>query len=151
MMINEPIEWLEAVAESAVEMVTGQIEMMSNQGEFVTEAKRLNLRVGLALDLETKLEELDWQITETVDQILIMAVRAGKEEQSFNKDALEKILKLRKMGFDKNICVDGAVGEKTIKACVKAGANILAVGSSLWRAEDVGIQLKKLQQLAETP
>ena len=144
LMTVEPADWLEVCKIEGVKTAIGQIENMSSQREFVEEAKELNLRVGLGVDLETDLKELDWLIAKEVDLILIMAVRAGKEGQKFNQESLGRVRELRRRGFAKEICVDGGVNEQTIGKCVKAGADVLAVGSCLWQAEDVAEQWRRL-------
>jgi len=144
LMTVEPADWLEICKIEGVKTAIGQIENMSSQKEFVEEAKRLNLRVGLAVDLETELKELDWPAAQSADLILIMAVRAGKEGQKFNQESLNRVRELRKKGFSKEICVDGGVNEQTIGKCVKAGADVLAVGSCLWQAEDTAEQWRRL-------
>lgn len=149
LMMVEPAEWLEVCKIEGVKTAIGQIENMSSQKEFVEEAKELNLRVGLGVDLETDLKELDWLAAQEADLILIMAVRAGKEGQKFNQESLSRIRELRKRGFVKEICVDGGVNEQTIGKCVKAGADVLAVGSCLWQAEDIEGEFKRLTRLAE--
>jgi len=149
LMTEEPIEWLKVCSEEGVNTAIGQIENMSSQKEFVEEGRRLGLKVGLAVDWETDLADLDWPVAKEADLILIMAVRAGKEKQQFNKAALERVKIIRTKGFVKEVCVDGGVNEGTIGACVKAGADVLAVGSCLWRAEDVRQEFKKLSRLAE--
>lgn len=149
LMIVEPIDWLEKCQEEGVRTAIGHIEYMSSQKEFVEEAKRLGLKAGLAVDLETDLKELDWLTAKTADMILIMAVRAGKEGQEFNAEALKRVQELRKKGFMGEICIDGGVNEETIGKCVKAGADVLAMGSCLWQAEDVEKQWQKLTRLVE--
>lgn len=144
LMTVEPADWLEVCKIEGVKTAIGQIENMSSQKEFVEEAKELNLRVGLGVDWETELKELDWLAAQEADLILIMAVRAGKEGQKFNQESLSRIQELRKRGFAKEICVDGGVNEQTIGKCVKAGADVLAVGSCLWQAEDVAEQWRRL-------
>ena len=149
LMTVEPADWLEVCKIEGVKTAIGQIENMSRQKEFVEEAKELNLRVGLGVDLETDLKELDWPAAQEADLILIMAVRAGKEGQKFNQESLGRVRELRKRGFAKEICVDGGVNEQTMGKCVKAGADVLAVGSALWQAEDIEEEWKRLNQLAE--
>ena len=144
LMTVEPADWLEVCKIEGVKTAIGQIENMSSQKEFVEEAKELNLRVGLGVDWETDLKELDWLIAKEVDLILIMAVRAGKEGQKFNQESLGRVRELRRRGFAKEICVDGGVNEQTMGKCVKAGADVLAVGSCLWQAEDVAEQWRRL-------
>jgi len=149
LMTVEPIDWLEVCVEGGVEMVVGHVENMGNQKEFVEEAKRLGLKPGLAVDLETDLEGLDWSVAKTVDQLLVMTVRAGKEAQKLSQEGLEKVKKLRKKGFEKEICVDGGVNEATIARCVKAGADVLAIGSALWKAGKVKEEYERLSKVAE--
>ncbi len=145
LMIAEPVEWLEKCREEAVDLVIGQIESMSGQGEFKKEAEMLGIKWGLAVDLDTPLTDLDWGVAKDADQLLVMTVRAGKEGQKFSLPALNKVKTLREKGFKKEICVDGGVNETTIGKCLKAGADVLAVGSSLNRAEDVVAAWENLQ------
>src|SRR3990167_5071121 len=87
LMTVEPADWLEVCKIEGIKTAIGQIENMSSQKEFVEEAKELNLRVGLGVDLETDLKELDWLTAREVDLILIMAVQAGKEGQKVNQQS----------------------------------------------------------------
>ncbi|MCX6816667.1 MAG: thiamine phosphate synthase [Candidatus Beckwithbacteria bacterium] len=148
LMVEEPIDWLEICRQEGVNMVIGHIENMSSQEEFIKEARRLSLKVGLAVDLETDFNELEWLVAKEADLILVMTVRAGQEQQKFSAAALERVKLLRKKGFIKEICVDGGVNEVTIKDCVRAGADVLAIGSALWKAANVKQQLGKLMGLA---
>lgn len=145
LMTVEPVEWLKSCAEEGVGIVIGQIEHMSSQKEFVEEAKSLGLKVGLAVDLETAWEDLDWAAAARTDQLLIMTVRAGQEGQKLSEEGLKRVRLIRDKGFTKEVCVDGGVNEATIEACVRAGADVLAVGSALWQAENINT---KYQQLA---
>lgn len=147
LMTVEPVEWLELCAEEGVKTVIGQIEHMSSQKEFVDEAKSLGLKVGLAVDLETSFEDLEWSVTERVDQLLIMTVRAGQEGQKLSAEGLKRVRLIRNRGFIKEICVDGGVNEITIQACVKAGADVLAVGSALWKTDNISEKYQQLLKL----
>jgi len=145
LMVTEPVEWLAKCQEEAVDLVIGQIESMSNQGEFKKEAESLGIKWGLAIDLETAITDLDWAVAETADQLLVMTVRAGKEGQKLDEKGLDKVKALREKGFTKEICVDGGVNEATLSKCLQAGADVLAIGSRLSQAEDVVGAWNKLQ------
>jgi ribulose-phosphate 3-epimerase len=149
LMVAEPVEWLERCHEEAVDMVIGQIENMSSQAEFKKLAQDLGIKWGLAIDIDTRVEDLDWDVAKDADQILVMTVRAGKEGQKLDPKALDKVKDIRTKGFSKEICVDGGVNPKTVEACVKAGADVLAVGSSLGSAEDPAKVYQQLKTLAE--
>ena len=148
LMVSEPVTHLPVCAKYGAGVVTGQIELMSDQKEFVREAERLGLKAGLAVDLETDFDDLDWPVAQGVTQILVMTVAAGKEEQKFDKTALEKVRRLRNKGFGGEICVDGGVNEQSIGMCVKAGADLLAVGSAIWKATDPKAAHEALSGLA---
>lgn len=150
LMIAEPVEWLEKCHEEAVETVVGQIESMSSQGEFKKAALELGIGWGLAVDLDTPLDELDWAAAKDADQLLVMTVRAGKEGQTLMQKGLDKVKKLRQKGFSREICVDGGVGPETIIKCLAAGADVLAVGSFLSRAQDVVAAWKELEEKVKT-
>lgn len=148
LMVLEPVEFLEVCKKAGVWLATGQIENMSSQKEFVAEAKDLGLKVGLAVDLETDLAELNWITAKDCDQLLVMTVRAGEEGQELSEAGLDKVKALRSKGYQGEICVDGGVNQKTIKRCVKAGADVLAVGSALCTAYNVKQKYKELRRLA---
>ena len=145
LMVAEPVEWLEKCREEAIDLVVGQIESMSSQVEFKKEAEKLGVKWGLAVDLDTPLTDLDWGAAKDADQLLVMTVRAGKEGQKLAPIALNKVKALREKGFTKEICVDGGVNLDTIAKCFKAGADVLAVGSSLNQASDVQAAWDELQ------
>ena len=149
LMVEELIKLIEQCREAEVELVVGQIELMENQLEFVKLAKERQLRAGLGLDLETGVDFLDEEVIGELDQILLLAVKAGFSGQEFDKRVLEKIGQVRELGFEGEVCVDGGVNGETVEACVQAGANILAVGSGLWQAEKAEVELKRLRRLAE--
>lgn len=149
LMTMEPIEWLECCAEEGVKTAIGQIEHMSSQKEFVEEAKNLGLKVGLAVDLETAWEDLEWPAAAAADQLLVMTVRAGQEGQKLSQEGLRRVKLIREKGFKKEVCVDGGVNEMTIRACVKAGADVLAIGSALWKTDKIESQYQKLLELAQ--
>ncbi|MDD4878493.1 MAG: hypothetical protein PHO02_05660 [Candidatus Nanoarchaeia archaeon] len=65
----------------------------------------------------------------------IMTVNPGKCGQKFDRKGLKKIKECRKYGHS-CISVDGGINEKTAKAVLKAGADILVAGSYIFNAKD---------------
>ena len=150
LMLAEPVEWLEKCREEAIDLVVGQIESMSSQAEFKKTAQELGIKWGLAVDLDTAITDLSWEIAKDADQLLVMTVRAGKEGQKLELKGLDKVKALRQKGFNREICVDGGVNETTVEKCLKAGADVLAIGSSLSQAEDVVLAWQNLQGKIKT-
>lgn len=130
LMVNEPINYLDKLADAGFSTFVGHVEKMSDQVEFVAKAEELGA-ASLALDLETSIDEIKVDL-EDLDQILLMSVKAGRSGQEFDKSVLDKIKKLREKYFGK-IEIDGGVNEETLKLAKSAGANNFCVTTSLFK------------------
>ncbi len=75
------------------------------------------------------------------DMVLVMSVEPGFGGQKFMPDALDKLSHLRaeidRRGLDTLLEVDGGVNDVTGAECVKAGADVLVVGSYLFGTGDL--------------
>ncbi len=136
LMVKEPANWVEKVANAGADRIIGQIEMMTSQKEFVEKVQYTNLRIGLAVDLETPVASLDPLILNNVDVVLVMAVKAGWGGQSFDKRVLAKIKELDEIRVrDKTpfkICVDGGETESVIDDTHFAGADEVVIGARIF-------------------
>ncbi len=92
-----------------------------------------------------------------VDMILIMTVNPGFGGQGFISDMVHKIQRLKKMIEDYkrltgkhdrviDIQVDGGINLDTAPKVVGAGATVLSVGTSIFRADDPVAFVKSLRQ-----
>ena len=136
LMVKEPINWVEKSANAGADRIIGQIEMMGSQLEFVEKVQLTNLRVGLAIDLDTPVSMLDSLVLNNLDVVLVMAVKAGWGGQEFNPKILDKIKELDQIRIrDKTpfrICVDGGETEAVIGDTHFAGADEVAVGQRIF-------------------
>ena len=84
-----------------------------------------------AKDIENVLEDMD--------MILIMSVNPGFSGQKFIPTVLPKIEQLKGMieekGLDLDVEVDGGIDPDTAPKVVKAGVNILAAGSAVFKGK----------------
>lgn len=98
--------------------------------------KKLGIKVGLAINPETRVEKLIPYIKD-IDMILFMSVNPGKGGQKFKKSVLEKIQKIKRI-LNKSvvISIDGGVNDEHIKECKKAGCNMVVSGSYVTLSDD---------------
>jgi ribulose-phosphate 3-epimerase len=75
-----------------------------------------------------------------------MTVNPGFGGQGFISSVLTKIKALRKI-YKGDIAVDGGINELTAKRVIKAGANILACGTYIFRARHPRQAIEKLKDL----
>ena len=153
LMVTDPVVYLDKDLPEPTGLVIGQIEMMASQLEFVRRAKEEGYQAGLAIDLETPVESLKLQALDLCDQVLMLAVKAGEGGQKFSPSCLSKIRELsswrQKEGWDFQIAVDGGLNAKTIPSCLEAGAEVFCVGNSIWKADNPGKKIKRLEELLE--
>lgn len=157
LMTIEPVNFIyECKQIENARSVIGQIERMSSQKEFIKEVLEFNLQPGLALDLYTPVESIERESWEELRIINILGNLAGFQGEPFKGqivlDKIKEVAMLKKK-FDLQrleIAVDIGVNEDTIGQIAKAGAGGVAVGSLLWKSEDIEAQVARLRENAQT-
>ena len=80
-----------------------------------------------------------------------MSVNPGFGGQKFIYRTINKIRKLRTMIDERNLNVDieidGGVGLQNAEAILKAGANVLVAGSSVFKSDDPIATVKRLKSI----
>lgn len=136
LMVDSPIDWVERCVNAKADRIIGQIEMMDDQMEFIDMVQKNNLRVGIAIDLDTPVSKINPDVFGIVDVILVMSVKAGFGGQEFNLKALDKVIELSKIRDDKSapfrICIDGGVNKNNIADIENSGANEVVIGRILF-------------------
>jgi len=136
LMVNEPINWVEKCASAGAERIVGHIEEMSDQVAFVGKVQEVGISIGLGIDLDTPVSKIDPTILTNLDTVLVMSVPAGFGGQKFDEKALKKVIELniirKKDDTPFKIHVDGGVTSANISEIVKAGADEVSVGRSLF-------------------
>lgn len=146
MMVANPQQWIEPMADANVNLYTFHIEPVENEITTVCrKVKESGMKVGLALKPGTSLEMVK-EFIPLADMILIMTVEPGFGGQKFMTDMMPKVKWLRENYPNLDIEVDGGVGPSTISACAEAGANMIVSGTAVVQADnqkDVMSMLKK--------
>lgn len=104
--------------------------------------------VSVAINPETPIEVLE-DLMKHLYSVTILAVHPGASGQSFDPHILQKIETLRMLHPTINIEVDGGINKNNIAQIVRAGANILCVGSAVFGSGDPKQNILELKELAE--
>ena len=138
LMIQHPEQYVSQFADSGADIITVHVEACSSLHRLIHSIKELNVKAGIALNPATTLTSIE-EILPYVDLVLIMSVEPGYGGQSFIQSSLDKISRLRKMLDNRKINaeleVDGGITVNNAPGIVKAGANVLAIGSSIFNAK----------------
>ncbi|MBI4259409.1 MAG: ribulose-phosphate 3-epimerase [Actinobacteria bacterium] len=148
LMIEAPARLFDDFQQAGTEMVTCHVEALDDPADAVAQARKRDFRVGLAVNPETPVERL-YPHLEEVDSVLVMTLhRTGWAGQPFNEDMLPKVEAVRReidrLGLAVDVEVDGGINEETGRRCLAAGATVLAVASSIFKAPDPGEAARRL-------
>lgn len=147
LMIERPERYLEQFYEAGADAITVHIEAVEDAASTLKAIRDLGAAAGLALNPDTPLEEVTPYLDQC-DLVLAMSVNAGFGGQSFNPVALEKLKKLKEIKPDHVLLeVDGGVNATTIASCSEAGADLLVVGSAIFKQDDYGTAVGQLNTL----
>lgn len=128
--------WLEVVDRVIVHFESKITNRELGIRELIKKAHKKKKQIGLALNPETHFS-VATPFLNGLDLVLLMTVQPGWGGQEFKKWILDKIKFLREIWPDGNIEVDGGVSDENIKDIIKAGANLICVGTYIFRSKDI--------------
>lgn len=135
LMIENPDRYLDAFAQAGSDSLLVHWEGNANLHRTIQHIKSLGKKSGVTINPATPAEAIG-EILPAVDLVLVMTVNPGFGGQSFMHDVLPKIRQVREMidrvNPDIELEIDGGVDPVTAPLGVKAGANVLVAGSSIF-------------------
>ena len=149
LMVQEPIRYVEAFQKAGAAYVTVHLEACEDVKTTLDKIHACGMKAGLAVNPETDVKELVPYL-EDVEMILIMSVHPGFGGQKFIPESLDKIREVRAMLNEKNletdIQVDGGIYVENVREVLDAGANVIVVGSAVFRG-DAGENTAKFMEI----
>ena len=135
LMISPVEKYIKAFADAGSAIITLHPEATDNLKRAIQTVKSHGKKAGVSLNPKTPISAL-MDVINDIDLILIMSVNPGFAGQSFMSEVLPKVSELRKMINDKklkiDIEIDGGINFETAPLAVKAGANILVSGTTIF-------------------
>src|SRR6202012_4204738 len=108
-------------------------------------------KVGLAVKPKTPLSAVKEYLGK-IDRLLVMTVEPGFGGQKFMPDMMEKVKQAvqwrEEGGFKYDIEVDGGLDEHTIWEAVRAGAEVIVAGTSIFKDTDLESAVHNLRDNA---
>lgn len=149
LMITEPIRYVEAFVKAGADLITIHLEACEDVQATIDKIRECGVKVGISICPDTPVSSLE-EWVDKVDMVLIMSVHPGFGGQSFIPTSLDKIRELKAMidqkGLTVDIQVDGGIGLGNVEEVVKAGANIIVAGSSVFK-NDVGANTRAMLEI----
>ena len=143
LMISPVHKYIEDYAKAGADIITIHPEATENLKDSINLIKKLNKKVGVSLNPDTKINVLDGHFP-NIDLILIMSVFPGFGGQKFIPDTIHKIRNIKdikeKNKYNFDIEVDGGINFTNSKEVINAGANILVSGTTIFKENNGDIK-----------
>ena len=143
LMISPVHKYIEDFSNAGADIITIHPEATDNLIESINLIKKLNKKIGVSLNPDTKLSVIE-NILDQIDLVLIMSVYPGFGGQKFMPEVVEKIKNLKKIKEEKkfnfDIEVDGGINFDNNKIVIEAGANILVSGTTIFKENNGDIK-----------
>lgn len=150
LMISEPGRFLDEYINAGCDSITFHVEVDEPIEPTLAAIRAAGRAAGLALRPATPLSALE-PYRELLDIVLVMTVEPGFGGQAFMRGPAAKIRDahglLRTQG---SVHVDGGVKAETAEIAGGYGADVLVVGTALWRARDhLATEVERIRAIAE--
>lgn len=107
------------------------------------------LSLGLALNVASELSLIE-QYIDDIDYVQFMGIaHIGHQGEPFDERVVRKIAQFTRSYPHMPVQVDGGVSLKNAPALLTAGASRLVVGSDLWRADNLGEEMLRFEEMGE--
>ncbi|MEY4335092.1 MAG: hypothetical protein RLZZ45_11 [Bacteroidota bacterium] len=139
LMIEEPEKYAQAFREAGANILTVHAEACRHLHRNLQQIKSLDLKAGIAINPHTPLSSIE-EVLADADLVCIMSVNPGFGGQKFISSSLDKISRLKELILKKSLTtlieVDGGVTLENAPQIVKAGADVLVAGNTVFSAPD---------------
>ena len=155
MMVIEPEKLVEPFAKAGADGITFHIEAAEKPQEVINLIRASGKDVGLSLKPKTPVADIE-PFLDQIDLLLIMSVEPGFGGQGYVDGSTERVAEIKQLLIKKclkdrvKIEVDGGIKLHNAKEVLDAGADILVVGSEVFKAEDPVGMMRSFYELANS-
>ena len=136
LMVDNPLDMIEPFAEAGSDFLTVHVEVVDDVPSVLGKVKDIGVRPGISLRPDTPVEAVTGYL-ELVDIVLVMSVFPGFGGQVFIEDSYSRIQRIadasKYLKSPPLISVDGGVDMDNARLLVRAGANHIVAGTSIFR------------------
>ena len=143
LMISPVHKYIKEYSDSGADIITFHPEATENMKDTISLIKSLNKKVGVSLNPDSEINKIS-NYLDGIDLVLVMSVFPGFGGQKFIPEVLNKIKTLKELkdknNYNYDIEVDGGVNFSNSKDILKAGANILVSGTTVFKENNGDIK-----------
>jgi len=139
LMIVNPEKHIEKFAQAGADIITVHQEAVNDLEVCLNGIKSRGIKCSVSIKPNTPVDAIK-DVLPIIDMVLIMTVEPGKGGQSLIESTLDKVRELKKLreenDYSYDIQADGGIKVETKDKVIKAGVDIMVVGSAITSADN---------------
>lgn len=148
LMITNADKYIDVYAKAGCNWLSVHAEACPDVAATIGKIKSLGMKAGVALQPPTPITSLD-KVLDQLDYVLIMSVFAGFGGQKFMPESLDKVRALKKKKPELLIQIDGGIKKDNIAEVVKAGVDVVVMGTGFFGMKDYAQAMTTLKQTVQ--
>ena len=151
LMFTNPMDYIDTYTRAGADMITVHVEANAPEA-CLKKIHKNGLRAGISINPHTAPDKIE-RLLPLCDHVLVMTVEPGFGGQKLREYCLGKVSvisdMIKKTGRDITIAVDGGVKLENVERVAAAGANVLVMGTGIFRAEDPSALVQSIHEITE--
>jgi ribulose-phosphate 3-epimerase len=152
LMVENPGLFIPLFQEAGADWISIHIEASVHLHQDISSIKEKGQRAGLVLNPATPIHLMN-EIIQDLDFVLLMTVNPGWGGQGFIESCHKKIKHLKNWLTEQKleipIQVDGGIKLDNLKEIIQDGADIIVMGSGIYKEEDPSKVIKTIKSLVK--
>ena len=134
LMVSNPDDLIDEYIEAGADILTVHVEACNHLARTLSYIQSKGCKAGVAINPHSDIQFLN-NVIENLDLVLVMTVNPGFGGQKFIDAMIKKISSVSEIISSRDIFleVDGGINQANAKDVIKAGANVLVAGSSVFK------------------
>lgn len=146
LMMDNPGDYLDVFAQAGAWGITIHAEIDGDVAGLLRRIRGMGLSAGLSVKPGTPAESIR-HLLPLADMVLVMTVEPGFGGQKFQPAMLDKLRKLRAMGYTGLLEADGGVSLKNLPDLKAAGLDVAVMGTAMYRSADPAADIRAIKAM----
>ena len=146
LMIAHPERYAETFIAAGADWLTIHAEAAADLPALLREIRRRGAHPSVSLKPATPAETIA-EALPLCDMVLVMTVEPGFGGQRFMAEQVQKVRRLREMGYTGHIQADGGVSLENLPLLRGAGLDVAVLGTALYRSADPREDISRIHAL----
>jgi ribulose-phosphate 3-epimerase len=149
-LMTTPVDTLiESFAKTGAQRISIHSDATIHLDRSLQLINHLGCKAGLVLNPSTPIDVLTWCVHQ-LDFVLIMTVNPGFGGQKLIPEVMNKIVQIRTLYPQLDLCVDGGVTIDNIASLARSGANQFVAGSAIFGSDNYQETINAMRKQLKT-